>query len=136
MKSWTKGLVAFVSLLVLCASVNAQTPTPSPAATLYISQSDNSSVAKYNASTGATINDGFTGVSHPWLSHPYGLALSGNILFVTNLGSNTVGEINANFITGLGYPDHTIWFLKKGVFSSFISLPTEPVQWHIEDHTK
>jgi hypothetical protein len=25
----------------------------------------------------------------------------------------------------------SIWFLKNGVFSSFITLPTEPVQWHI-----
>jgi hypothetical protein len=28
----------------------------------------------------------------------------------------------------------SIWFLKNGVLSSWINLPTMPVEWHIEDH--
>jgi WD40 repeat protein len=65
-------------------------------------------VSKYNATTGEVINENFiTGLDAPW-----GLALSGNILFVTNADSGTVGKydattggaINAGFITGLDEP--------------------------------
>lgn len=68
----------------------------------------NSTVGKYNATTGATINASLiTG-----LSGPQGMAFLGNELFVSNSGTGVVGvydattgaAINANFITGLTNP--------------------------------
>jgi hypothetical protein len=64
------------------------------------------SVGEYDATTGKAINPSFiTG-----LSFPYGLAVSGNTLFVAN--DSVVGEydattgkaINPSFIMGLNYP--------------------------------
>jgi WD40 repeat protein len=79
---------------------------------LFVANTGNNTVGKYNATTGAAINAKFiTGLSAPW-----GIALSGNNLFIANsgstIGNNTVSEynaitgaaINANFITGLTQP--------------------------------
>jgi DNA-binding beta-propeller fold protein YncE len=66
-------------------------------------------LGEYNATTGAPINPNFIATG---LNGPYGLALSDNILFVSNFLGNTVSEynattgapINASLITGLNEP--------------------------------
>jgi len=80
-------------------------------AQLYVSNQGNT-VSEYNATTGGAIKPSFiTG-----LSIPFGLAVSGNALFVASddgNGSGTVGEynattgaaINANLVTGLDIPN-------------------------------
>jgi hypothetical protein len=106
-KSWMKRLAVMVSLTVLSSSLRAQTPT----AILYVSQAgDNTvgSVSQINAITGAVINGNFI----RGLDFPYGLALSGNNLYVADYGTQTVGQYNAttgavikaSFITGLHGP--------------------------------
>jgi hypothetical protein len=76
-------------------------------AQLYVGQFNNGSVGEYDAITGAAINANF--ITGP---NSFGLALSGNNLFVANWVGTTVGEydattgvaVNANFITGLNNP--------------------------------
>src|SRR5271166_4018835 len=81
--------------------------------TLFVANYDSGTVGEYNATTGAAINANFiTGL----MNYPWGVALSGNNLFVVNSGdtpgAGTVGEYNAttgavikaNFITGLNSP--------------------------------
>jgi hypothetical protein len=66
-------------------------------------------VGEYNAATGAAINAQFI-ITNP--DGAYGVALSGNHLFVAGYQQGTVSEydattgavINANFITGILYP--------------------------------
>jgi hypothetical protein len=85
-----------VRFIVLAATAGLlwTAPVPSRAQDLYVASQFSSTVAEYNATTGAAINPSFiTG-----LFKPQNLALSGNTLFVTNLiNSNfwTVGEYNA-----------------------------------------
>jgi len=96
------------SLILMLALSAALAFTASPThAQLYVTTVNND-VGEYNATTGATINSTLvTGQSNP-----YGLALSGNNLYVVNYISGGVGEynattgspINANFITGLHGP--------------------------------
>jgi hypothetical protein len=137
---------------------------------LFVASWGNSMVGVYDATTGAAIHANFiTG-----LANAYGLALSGNKLFVANTNGAMVGEydattgavINANFITELNAPSAllvaptptptppvakdfdadgfadlawentstgqcAVWFLKNGVYSSSMNLPTLPPAWHI-----
>jgi hypothetical protein len=102
---------ALCTLLVGIAALWAM--PRSARARLYISQVGNNTVGEFNATTGAVIKASFiTGLNFPW-----GLALSGNKLFVANEGSDTVGNntvgkynaatgaaINPSFITGLSDP--------------------------------
>jgi len=80
---------------------------PASTSRLYVSEYGANTVGEYNATTGAAINASLiTG-----LNGPCGIALSGNNLFVVNIGG-TVGKynattgaaINANLITGLDGP--------------------------------
>ncbi len=66
-------------------------------------------IGQYDATTGAAINPDFiTGLPND----PAGITVSGNILYVANVGNGFVGKydatsgaaINANFITGLAAP--------------------------------
>ena len=71
--------------------------------------SNGNTVGEYSAITGAAINASLITAG---LSQPDGLAIFGNILFVSNYGNGTVGEFNAvtgavikyGFISGLGGP--------------------------------
>ena len=78
---------------------------------LYVSNPGTLQVfGKYDATTGAAIA-GFNSSSSPGDS--YAMALYGNYLYATNTQTNSVGQydattgatINANFITGLNYPE-------------------------------
>jgi len=103
--NWRRLHRALCTLLLGIAALWAM--PRSARAQLYVGMGGGSinTVGEYNDTTGATINANFiTG-----LSYPTALALSGNNLFVANLGFGTIGEynastgaaINANFITGL-----------------------------------
>jgi hypothetical protein len=85
------------------------------AGNLYVASSTSNalgdgSVGKYNATTGATIDSGFIS----GLSTPFGIAIDGNNLYVSNFDYrvNTIGKynlldgstINAAFITDIGNP--------------------------------
>ena len=67
-------------------------------------------IGEYNSTNGAAISVPL--VNDPGVSGPYGIAISGNTLFVANMGYHTIGEynattgaaINASFITGLSSP--------------------------------
>jgi hypothetical protein len=81
-------------------------PRTARAQLLYVSQYNTSTVGVYNASTGAKINPSLIA----GLSEPFGLALSGNTLFVSDDGNdNVIGKyvastgspINAAFIPGV-----------------------------------
>ena len=95
------------ALCTLLLAITALGAMPRSArAQLYVTTPANN-VGEYNAITGAAINAQFiTGLG------AFGLALSGNDLFVANWNRNSVGEydattgaaINANFITGLNGP--------------------------------
>jgi DNA-binding beta-propeller fold protein YncE len=69
-------------------------------------------VSKYNATTGAAINASFiTGLINLTFAPDFGLAVSGNTLFVGDVlgfvgkyDATTGGAINASFITGLNRP--------------------------------
>ena len=70
----------------------------------------NGLVREYNATTGTAISATFiTGLTN---EIDFGLAVSGNTLFVTNKQADSIGEyntttgavINASFITGLAFP--------------------------------
>ena len=69
-------------------------------------------VSKYNATTGAAINASFiTGLINLTFAPDFGLAVSGNTLFVGDVlgfvgkyDATTGGAINASFITGLHDP--------------------------------
>jgi WD40 repeat protein len=101
----------FVTGLDKPAALALTRPTTEPflPSFLFVSTSvDPGIVGKYNATTGATINARFiTGATGA-----FGLALSGNTLFVTLLINGTVSKysaktgalISANFITGVGLP--------------------------------
>ena len=66
-------------------------PTPfSPDGFLFVADSDR--VGKYNATTGAVINASFI----QGLDGAIGLALSGDVLFVVNFASGTIGVYDAN----------------------------------------
>jgi hypothetical protein len=104
-------------------------------AQLYVDQTVNSLdptgvVGEYNATTGAPINADFIS----GLNFPFGLALSGNTLFVANSASNTVGAydattgapINASLITGLRDP-YGLAASGNTLFVANIANPTEPI---------
>ena len=92
------GLIGIAALWAMPENARAQ---------LYVSQIGVQSVGEYDATTGTPIN---ANLIKPVFS-PYGMAVSGNDLFVT-VGGDTVGEynattgaaINASFITGLNGP--------------------------------
>ena len=89
--NWRPLRPALCTLLLGIAALWAM--PRSARAQLYVTQQTGvgSTVGEYNATTGAAINANFiTG-----LDDPYGLALSGNNLFVACQFSNTVGEYNA-----------------------------------------
>ena len=72
------------------------------------------------------------------LNNPYGLAVSGNTLFVANYAGNTVGKysvtsgraINANFITGLNAPIGLAMF----GLTLFVTNYTGNTSWQIRRH--
>lgn len=76
--------------------------------TLFVSSSSATTIATFDATTGAAINSNFIRDSN----QPKGIALSGNILYVADYTANAVSEynastgalINSNFITGLSGP--------------------------------
>jgi hypothetical protein len=93
----------FLSLL---AAILCVMPGRAPAQSLYVGNAD--TIGLFDAASGTAINSSFvTG-----LSHPDGLLLSGNTLFVANFDTNIIGTydattgapINASFITGLNGP--------------------------------
>jgi len=71
-------------------------------------------------------------VNDPGVSGPYGIAISGNTLFVANMGYHTIGEynattgaaINASFITGLSSPSS---IALSEISSSSQIWPTAPL---------
>jgi hypothetical protein len=93
-------LLCIASLWAMSTSARAQ---------LYVSQLSNT-LGEYDPLTGAGINPNLITTG---LNEPYGIAVSGNTLFVANYTEpGTVGEydatsgavINANYITGLSSP--------------------------------
>jgi hypothetical protein len=104
---WRPLRRAACTFLLLGITVLWVMPRTARAQLLYVSQYNTATVGVYNASTGATINPShITG-----LSAPFGLALSGNTLFVSDDGNNNVigkyvastgSPINAAFIPGVG----------------------------------
>jgi hypothetical protein len=85
--------------------------------TMFVSNWGSSTIAEYTTA-GAIVSLPFITISSPGEGAPYGIALSGNDLFVVNEGNfeqggGSIGEynastgavINANFITGLNQPE-------------------------------
>jgi hypothetical protein len=98
--------------VLLCSAAALWVMPRSARAQLYVGQHGGDIVGEYDATTGAAINANLI-TNAEGLSFPAELALSGNDLFVANLGvssggGTTVGEynlttgtFNGNFITGL-----------------------------------
>ena len=75
--------------------------------TLFVVNNGSANVGTYDATTGAVINASLLS----GFSSPYGIAVSGSNVYVTDASNGTVGEyttsgttINANLVTGLGSP--------------------------------
>ncbi len=121
------GVVAFCAIY---GSARAQN--------LYVGQY--STVSEYSAATGA-LNTTFSAITG--FSYAYGLAVSGNTLYVASEYGGTVGTynaktgapINTNFITGLSYPSalvvsgNNLWVsnLYTGVIGEYNATTGAPV---------
>jgi hypothetical protein len=95
--------------------------------TLFVADLSRYAVGEYNATTGAAINADFITQLY---NSPHALAVGPAVAHAVDKNFN--GDGFADLVWQNTSTGHSaIWFLKDGVLSSGLNLPTMPVAWHI-----
>jgi hypothetical protein len=107
-KYTTSGVT--VNAALIPAPTHNATGLAASGTSLFVADSVNYVIAKYNKTDGTLVDGSF--ITSPNVTMPYGLTVAGPALYVANFGGNKIGKFNAstgaavntNLITGLSGP--------------------------------